>query len=79
MDAVACDYFIVDDDEENLERKNCIKYPIGCGIMFKLQHLLEMGLYDKKFQYAETPELRVRFPIPPSARRQSLQARGRQL
>ena len=61
MDAVACDYLLVDDKEEVIERKNCIKDPIGCGIMFKSSHLFEIGLYDEEFQLSEEKELRHRF------------------
>ena len=61
MDAVACDYLLVDDKEEVIERKNCIKDPIGCGIMFKSSHLFEIGLYDEKFLLSEEKELRYRF------------------
>ena len=61
MDAVACDYLLVDDEEEVLERKNCLEDPIGCGIMFKSSHLFEIGLYDEDFQLNEERELRHRF------------------
>ena len=46
MDAVSCDYYLVNDKEETLERMNCEKSPIGCGIIFQTKHLLEIGLYD---------------------------------
>lgn len=61
MDAVACDYLIVDDNEEVIVRKNCLDHPIGCGIMFKSCHLFEIGLYDEDFQLYEERELRYRF------------------
>jgi len=61
MDAVACDYLLVDNKEEVISRKNCIEDPIGCGIMFKSNHLLEIGLYDEEFQLHEERELRHRF------------------
>lgn len=61
MDALACDYLMVDDDEEVIARKNCAENPIGCGIMFKSSHLLEIGLYDEEFQLYEERELRHRF------------------
>ena len=61
MDAVACDYLMVDDNEEVICRKNCLNDPIGCGIMFKTSHLFEIGLYDKNFQLLEERELRHRF------------------
>ena len=61
MDAVACDYFLVDEQEEIIERKNCMKNPIGCGIMFKSNHLFEIGLYDEEFKLYEERDLRHRF------------------
>ena len=61
MDAVACDYLMVKDDEEVTARKNCIQDPIGCGIMFNSGHLFEIGLYDEDFQLHEERELRHRF------------------
>ncbi|MDP9179438.1 MAG: glycosyltransferase, partial [Gemmatimonadota bacterium] len=33
MDAVACDYHLVADDDSVIERRNCAEHPIGCGIM----------------------------------------------
>ena len=61
MDAVACDYFMVDDDEKVIGRKNCLNNPIGCGIMFKTSHLFEIGLFDENFKLHEERELRHRF------------------
>jgi hypothetical protein len=60
MDAVACDYNLVDIDE-NVERINCIDHPIGCGIMFYREHLEDIGLYDESFLMHEERELRERF------------------
>ena len=61
VDAVACDYYIVDYNEEVLSREDCSKNPIGCGIMFKKEHLLDIGLYDASFRLREEEDLRVRF------------------
>tara|TARA_Y100000992_G_C21257259_1_gene489217 strand:- start:971 stop:1621 length:651 start_codon:yes stop_codon:yes gene_type:complete len=61
IDAVACDYTLTNNKEIDLVRKNCLKYPIGCGIMFRIQQLLELGLYDEKFKYAEEEALRKKF------------------
>ena len=61
LDAVSCDYVLTDSKEKTIEEKNCNKFPIGCGIMFRIQHLLQMGLYDEKFKYAEEEALRKRF------------------
>ncbi len=61
MDAIACDYFIVNDNEEILSRENCFNNPIGCGIMFKTSDLLDIGLYDENFNLCEEEELKIRF------------------
>lgn len=61
MDAVACDYYLVDDAENVLERKNCLEDPIGCGIMFRADHLIDVGLYDSDFLMHEDRDLRIRF------------------
>jgi len=61
FDAVACDYLLVDDKEQTIQRFDCLKKPIGCGIMFKIDHLVEIGLYNEKFLLHEEKELRVRF------------------
>ena len=61
IDAVACDYTLTNNKEIPLEVKDCSKHPIGCGIMFRLQHLLEINLYDEDFKYAEEESLRKKF------------------
>ena len=61
MDAVSCDYLLIDDNEEVISRNNCMDDNIGCGIMFKTNHLIEIGLYDEDFQLHEERELRHRF------------------
>lgn len=61
MDAVACDYLIIDDLENVLDRKNCMTDPIGCGIMFRSDHLIDIGLYDDDFHLHEDQDLRIRF------------------
>jgi len=61
MDAVACDYLVLDDVEKVLSRENCQKTPIACGIMFRKAQLLEIGLHDEEFLRHEERELRIRF------------------
>lgn len=60
-DAVACDYLLIDDKEAEIKRCDAIKEPIACGIMFKKEHLLNVGLYDETFHYNEERELMIRF------------------
>ncbi len=61
MDAVACDYNVVDDQGALIERKNCMEEPIGCGVMFRADQLTDLGLYDETFLLHEERDLRIRF------------------
>lgn len=61
MDAVACDYFTVDEHEAHIEHVNCLERPIGCGVMFRKERLIELGLYDESFLMAEDLDMRLRF------------------
>jgi glycosyltransferase involved in cell wall biosynthesis len=61
FDAAACDYLIVDDHENISDQKNCLEEPIGCGIMFRIEQLIGIGLYDEKFTSREDEDLRIRF------------------
>jgi glycosyltransferase involved in cell wall biosynthesis len=61
IDAVACDYLLVDDSENIIEQCDCVKSPIACGIMFRKEQLLDIGLYDETFLCHEERELRIRF------------------
>jgi glycosyltransferase involved in cell wall biosynthesis len=61
MDAAACDYLVVDDAENVLERRDCMQHPIGCGIMFRSEHLIDIGLYDDAQLMHEDRDLRARF------------------
>ena len=60
-DAVACDYFLVDDEEEIFEKCNCKEKPIACGVMFRTNQLVEIGMYDESFLRHEDVDLRIRF------------------
>jgi glycosyltransferase involved in cell wall biosynthesis len=61
MDAVACDYLVVDDCENVIERRSCMEQPIGCGIMFRSAQLIDIGLYDDGLLMHEDRDLRARF------------------
>jgi hypothetical protein len=61
MDAVSCDYLLVNDREEVITRKNCMDEPIACGIMFRTDQLIDVGLYDESFLLHEDRDLRFRF------------------
>lgn len=60
-DAVACDYLLVDDEEAVIKRADCGAEPIGCGIMFRRDQLIDLGGYDESFLRHEEREFRVRF------------------
>ena len=60
-EAVACDYLVVDDAEVVSARLSSKEYPIACGIMFRKEKLLDIGLYDESFLRNEERDLRIRF------------------
>jgi len=68
-DAVACDYTVVNDREEVIERRNADLDPIACGIMFRKDALVSIGLYDESFRFHEDLELRIRFASEHSIKR----------
>lgn len=59
--AVSCDYFLIDDDEQVLEKKSANEHPIACGIMFRAEEMHRVGLYDENFKLNEDKEFRHRF------------------
>ncbi|NTW83804.1 MAG: glycosyltransferase family 2 protein [Chlorobiaceae bacterium] len=61
MDAVACDYNLVDDQGVVIERKSCMDEPIACGIMFRTEQFMDIGMYDEEFLLHEERDLRIRF------------------
>ena len=63
IDAIASDYLLVNNDQDVIGEMNCLNNPIGCGIMFRLKHLIELGLYNAKFLRREDEELMNRFKI----------------
>lgn len=61
IDAVSLDYILVDDQERHLTRESAAKEPIACGIFFRMEQLVEIGLYDEDFLVREEEDLRYRF------------------
>ena len=61
IDAVACEYLLVDDREDVLSRVSAVDHPIACGIMFRTDQIIDLGLYDESFLMHEDRDLRIRF------------------
>jgi glycosyltransferase involved in cell wall biosynthesis len=59
--AVACDYFKVNDCGEILSRHLSSKEPIACGIMFSYESLCSVGFYNEEFKMREGHELLERY------------------
>ena len=59
--AVSCDYFIVDNMENHIVKKSAEREPIACGIMFRKDLLIKIGLYDEDIKIWEEKEMRKRF------------------
>ena len=60
-DAVYCDYLVVDDSEKIIGTGNSQLKPIACGIIFKFDKLLSIGIYNSRFKVGEDEDLRLRF------------------
>jgi len=59
--AIACDYYLVDNEEKIVEQVNCEEKPIGCGIIFETNDVKSIGLYDEKYLINEEKEFRERY------------------
>ncbi len=57
---VSCDYILIDNYENVLERKYAEKDNISCGIMYRKDLLVEMGAYDPNMRHKEEENLRKR-------------------
>lgn len=59
--AVACDYFKVNDVGEVYSRHLASEEPIACGIMFTYESLCAVGSYNENFKMREGHELLKRY------------------
>jgi len=57
---VSCDYHIVDNHENSVQRKYAEKDPISCGIMYRKDLFLQLGGYNDAMRHREEEELRKR-------------------
>ena len=61
LDAVAMDYYMVNERGQHLKHVAANDNPIACGIMFRKDHLYSIGLYDETFAAREEEDLRIRW------------------
>lgn len=61
LDAVSIDYYFVNEFGDHLEWVSSEEKPIACGIMFRKDRLVDVGLYDESFRAREEEDLRIRF------------------
>jgi glycosyltransferase involved in cell wall biosynthesis len=61
FDAVAIDYYLVNERGLHIEHISSSEKPIACGIMFRKDHLYNIGLYDESFSAREEEDLRIRW------------------
>ena len=61
IDAVCCDYNLVDENEKIISREKWFENPIGCGIMFRVDDIVKLGLYDENMLFNEDKDLLLRF------------------
>jgi len=61
FDAVAIDYYVVNERGQHIEHISSNEKPIACGIMFRKDYLFNIGLYDENFKAREEEDLRIRW------------------
>jgi glycosyltransferase involved in cell wall biosynthesis len=61
LDAVSVNYYLVDERGSHIEHVSSEAKPIACGIMFRKDLLIDIGLYDESFRAREEEDLRIRF------------------
>lgn len=61
LEAVSVDYYLVDERGSHIEHVDASQKPIACGIMFRKDLLIGIGLYDESFHAREDEDLRIRF------------------
>jgi len=61
IDAICCDYNLVDDKEKIISREKWFENPIGCGIMFRIDDIVKLGFYDENMLFNEDKDLLIRF------------------
>ena len=59
FDAVAIDYYVVNERGQHIEHISSSDKPIACGIMFRKDYLFNIGLYDENFTAREEEDLRI--------------------
>ena len=59
--AVAVDYYKVNNNEEYISKNSAKKNEIACGVMFRKECLFDIGLYNPKFKMREGHEIKKRF------------------
>lgn len=60
MNSTSCDYYEVDLNENVLIRRSGVTFPIACATMYRLDDIIDIGLYDESLP-REDEEFRNRF------------------
>lgn len=59
--AYACDYMDVDIFENVIRYVSAKEEEIACGVMYRREFILDIGLYDETYEYREGHDLNFRF------------------
>jgi len=57
---VSCDYYLIDNFENKLERKYAKNNNISCGVMYRKDLFRKLGGYNESMRHCEEEELRKR-------------------
>ena len=57
---IACDYFLVDENNKKIKIVSSKMLPISCGILYNKNKFIKSGMYNKNFRHREEEEIRTR-------------------
>ena len=57
---VSCDYSYIDNDGKNYKRLKYDEKPISCGVMYRKDKIIKLGMYNEEYRHREEEELRAR-------------------
>jgi glycosyltransferase involved in cell wall biosynthesis len=61
FDAVAVDYYTVDNTGIEIDKISCEESPLACGVMYRKEKFIETGCFDNDFRMHEDKDFRIRF------------------
>lgn len=61
IDSISFDYIEVNENEGIIGRFNSEEIPIACGVVYRKDHLIDVGLYDPTYLMLEDEDFKLRY------------------